>query len=191
MPRRREDFSLNFLQHFDNTTDIVSVPAGRELFHEGDTADAMYVLVEGMADILVGDSRVELATPGTLFGEMALIDSSVRSATLICRTPCRLVAIDRHQFDQLIKEIPAFGRQVMSLMAARLRRMNERFGQRLTIQTAQRSNGDFCFAVYTRDAQGSKILVERFPTHELAVQKFPRATLVERQDLTADEIPST
>lgn len=182
---------MNLLQYFRNAQNILSVPAGRELFHEGDVADVVYVLVNGMADILVGDIQVELATPGTLFGEMALIDNSMRSATVICRTPCRLVTIDQNQFDLLVSEMPAFGRQVMSLMAERLRRMNETVGQRLTIQSTQLSNGDFCFAVYTRDAQGNEILVERFPTLELAVQKFPQVTLAYRQDSKVNAMPST
>ena len=182
---------MNLVQYFRNARNILSVPAGRELFHEGDAADVMYVLMEGMADILVGDIQVELATPGTLFGEMALVDNSMRSATVICRTPCRLVTIDQRQFDLVVKELPAFGRQVMSLMAERLRRMNERVGERLTIQSTQLSNGDFCFAVYTRDAQGNEILVERFPTLELAVQKFPQVTLVYQQNSRGNAIPST
>jgi CRP/FNR family cyclic AMP-dependent transcriptional regulator len=181
---------LNLLQHVRNSQ-IMPVPAGRELFREGDAADVMYVLVDGMADILVGGVQVELATPGTLFGEMALVDGSRRSATVICRTPCRLVTVDKTQFDQLTAELPAFGRQVMSLMAERLRRMNERVGQGLTIQPARRSNGEFCFSVYTRDAQGTRILVERFPTHELAVQKFPQAALMNRRDAAVNGIPST
>lgn len=182
---------LNFLPYFRNAKNIVSMPAGQELFHEGEAADVMYLLVDGMADILVGDLQVELATPGILFGEMALVDGSVRSATVICRTACRLITIDQAQFDLLVKDSPAFGRQVMSLMAERLRRMNERVNQGLTIQPANRSNGDFCFAVYTRDAQGAQMLVERFPTHELAMQKFPQATLIDRRVSKGNAIPST
>ena len=182
---------LNFLQYFRDARNILSVPAGRELFHEGDVADVMYLLVEGIVDILVGNTKVEMATPGILFGEMALVDNSVRSATVICQTPCRLLTIGQNQFDFLVRDEPAFGRQVMSLMAERLRRMNERVNQGLTIQTAERSNGDPCFAVYTRDAQGNKLLIERFPTHELAIQKFPQATLIDRRALEANAIPST
>jgi CRP-like cAMP-binding protein len=182
---------LNLLQHVRSASEVVAVPAGRELFREGDAADVMYVLMDGMADILVGGVQVELATPGTLFGEMALVDGSRRSATVVCRTPCRLVVLDKNQFDRLVSELPAFGRRVMSLMAERLRRMNERVSQGLTIQPAQRPNGDFCFSVYTRDSQGKRILVERFPTHELAVQKFPQATLMDRREPAANGIPST
>ena len=182
---------MNLLQYFSNDPNILSAPTGRELFHEGDVADVVYVLVNGMADILVGDIQVELATPGTLFGEMALVDNSVRSATAICRTPCRLVTIDQNQFDLLVREMPDFGRHVMSLMAERLRRMNETVGQRLTIQCTQSSSREFCFAVYTRDAQGNEILVERFPTLELAMQKFPQVTLAYRQASKVNAIPCT
>ena len=79
-----------------------------------------------MADVIVQGTQVELATPGTILGEMALIDRSPRSASVACRTNCRLVAIDQAQFDLLVQETPAFARHVMAVMAERLRRMNER-----------------------------------------------------------------
>ena len=59
-------------------------------------------------------------------GEMSLIDDSVRSATVMARTECLLLAIGRAEFDLLIRETPAFARHVMGVMASRLRRMNER-----------------------------------------------------------------
>jgi CRP-like cAMP-binding protein len=60
---------------------------------------------------------------------MALVDRSPRSATVLTRTACRLVAIDCEHFDLLVRETPAFARHVMRIMAQRLRRMNERLEQ--------------------------------------------------------------
>jgi CRP-like cAMP-binding protein len=52
---------------------------GDTLFDEGEQPDCMYVLLEGTADVLVGDRVVESATKGALFGEMALVDTSPRA----------------------------------------------------------------------------------------------------------------
>jgi CRP-like cAMP-binding protein len=57
---------------------------------------------------------------------MALIDGSPRSATAVCRTRCRLAAIDTARFDALVRETPEFARHVMGSMAERMRRMNDR-----------------------------------------------------------------
>jgi CRP/FNR family transcriptional regulator, cyclic AMP receptor protein len=50
--------------------------------------------MEGQANILVGNTIVEVATRGTLLGEIALIDGEPRSATVVARTECRVVPID-------------------------------------------------------------------------------------------------
>ncbi len=86
----------------------------------------MYVLLEGSAAVCVGGKVIEVAEPGALLGEMALVDTSVRSATVISRSNCRVLSIDRLQFDLLVRESPEFARHVMAVMASRLRRMNER-----------------------------------------------------------------
>jgi CRP/FNR family cyclic AMP-dependent transcriptional regulator len=120
---------VNLVDHFRNARNTVSLPSGRVLFREGDPGRLMYVLLEGTASVLVGTAPVELASPGALLGEMALIDRSPRSATALARSACRFLSMDRRQFDLLVRETPAFGRHVMKVMAARLRRMNDRMEQ--------------------------------------------------------------
>ena len=118
--------TINVLEHFQNARHVVSIPAGQAIFHEGERGTVMYVLLEGMVDVSIGGLMVELAQPGTLLGEMALVDGTERSATAIARSDCRLVSIDARQFDLLVQETPAFARHVMRVIAERLRRMNER-----------------------------------------------------------------
>jgi CRP-like cAMP-binding protein len=117
---------VNLIEHFQNARNLICVPAGQAIFHEGERGTVMYLLMDGMADLTVGGRLVELAIAGSLLGEMALIDDAERSATATARTDCRLISIDSRRFDLLIRESPTFGRQVMKVMAERLRRMNER-----------------------------------------------------------------
>src|SRR6266567_2870616 len=70
--------------------DPVRLAPGQTLFREGETGDCMYVLLEGSADVFVGEVLVESATPGALLGEMALVDSSPRTATVVATMPARL-----------------------------------------------------------------------------------------------------
>ena len=60
---------------------------------------------------------VELAYSGALLGEMALIDSSSRSATAITRTDCRSCWSTPGEFDLLVRESPEFARHAMKTMA--------------------------------------------------------------------------
>ena len=116
---------MNVLEHFRNASKVLTLPAGSELFRLGENGDVMYVLLEGSADILVGSTVVEVAEPGNLLGEMALVHAGERSATVVTRTGCRVVPISVSEFDLLVRETPAFSRFVMKVMAERLRRMNE------------------------------------------------------------------
>lgn len=116
---------MDVLQHFRHARRIATIPQGTTLFKAGDAADVMYVLMEGQANVMVGRIIVEIAGPGSLIGEMALVDRAPRSATVVARTLCRVVPVDPGHFDLLIHETPAFGRHVMAVMAGRLRRMNE------------------------------------------------------------------
>ena len=117
---------MDLLTHFKQARNSVSVPPGAVLFAEGDPATNMYVLMDGIAEVCVGGEVVETAEPPAILGEMALVDTSVRSATVVTRTTCNLVSIDIQQFDLLIRESPEFARQVMTVMAERLRAMNDR-----------------------------------------------------------------
>ena len=107
---------------------MLSLPLGIEIFKAGDPGEVMYVVMEGHANILVGKTIVEIAGPGSLLGEMALVDQKPRSATVVTRTRCKLVPIGVAEFDLLVQETPAFSRYVLKVVVERLRRMNENLG---------------------------------------------------------------
>ncbi|MBT8059667.1 MAG: cyclic nucleotide-binding domain-containing protein, partial [Gammaproteobacteria bacterium] len=64
----------------------------------------------------------ELATagPGEIIGEMALINSEIRSATVTARTDCTLAQIDQKSFESLLRYVPDFSMHVMNVLANRL-----------------------------------------------------------------------
>ncbi|SRR5258706_15569730 len=117
---------MDLVSHFQGARNLVFIQTGVPLFNEGEPGNTMYVLMEGSVSIVVAGHVIENARPGALLGEMALVDSSVRSATAIARSNCRLLPINGMQFDLLVRESPEFARHVMMVMAGRLRRMNQR-----------------------------------------------------------------
>jgi len=85
---------MDLVSHFQGARTVISVQAGLPLFSEGESGRNMYVLMEGTVAICVGGEVVEVAGPGSLLGEMALINSSVRSATVVTRLDCRFISIN-------------------------------------------------------------------------------------------------
>ena len=117
---------MDLIGMFRHEKGFQSIAAGLPIFLAGEAGQVMFVLIEGHADILVGDVVVESAWPGAIFGEMALIDSAPRSASVIARTECHLLPIDVEKFNTLIQKTPDFARHVMKVMAGRIRSMNNR-----------------------------------------------------------------
>lgn len=106
---------------FRDSPRMMVVPAGVKLFSEGDAADLMYVLTTGHARILVGQHEVEQLEPGSIVGEMALIDQQPRSATVEAVTDCEFACVDEKRFQFLVTETPGFALGVMKVLANRLR----------------------------------------------------------------------
>ncbi len=109
---------------FKNAKNVQEFKAGTTVFAEGTPGDMMYVVLEGELDVLSGGKFVEAARPGDVVGEMALIDAKARSATVVAKSDCRLVALNEKQFLVMVHKTPIFALLVMRALAERLRRMN-------------------------------------------------------------------
>jgi CRP-like cAMP-binding protein len=72
-----------------------SVPAGSVVLKEGDFAYELMAIQEGEADVLRGHRRVATLGPGDFFGEIAVLDKTLRTASVVARTPLRLVSLSR------------------------------------------------------------------------------------------------
>ena len=115
-----------FLNLFSDK-EATSFAAGQFIFKAGDPGETMYIINEGEVDILDGSgATLETAGPGSIVGELALIDDEPRSATVVAKTDCRLVAVDRRRFEYMVQETPFFGLAVMKVLADRLRHTNLR-----------------------------------------------------------------
>jgi CRP/FNR family cyclic AMP-dependent transcriptional regulator len=113
-----------FREFLEREPNVIAVPAGATIFQEGDRGTVMFGVISGAADIFTGNVILEVVGPGMVFGEMALIDEDVRSASASARTDCRLVQIDLAAFERLVANNPEFARLLMKVMARRLRRMD-------------------------------------------------------------------
>jgi len=104
-----------------------SFPAGEYVFKAGDQGETMYIVTEGEVDIMEGSTVLDTVGPGSIVGELALIDDEPRSASVRAKTDCRLVPVDRRRFQFMVQETPFFGLAVMKVLADRLRRMDAKF----------------------------------------------------------------
>lgn len=91
---------------------------GSIVFAKGDSADHLYMLVEGELELVESGRRVE---PGRVFGEIAFFaPDRRRTQTARCRTACTVLRIDETTFRQVYFQDPGFGFEIVRLIAARL-----------------------------------------------------------------------
>jgi CRP/FNR family cyclic AMP-dependent transcriptional regulator len=102
-------------------TEEVEVPAGRVLIRQGDPGREAFVISDGRARAAIrGKGSAELG-PGECFGEMALLHSAPRSATVTAETDMELLVLGAREFSTLIEDVPIIGRRVLAAVAERLR----------------------------------------------------------------------
>lgn len=106
---------------FYNAKSFKDVPAGAVIFEEGTSGTEMFGVVEGDLEVRLPNGVVRRLGPDDTFGEIAVVDGSPRSGTVVAVTDAKLAVIDRNTFLFLVQETPMFALQVMSSMAERLR----------------------------------------------------------------------
>jgi CRP/FNR family cyclic AMP-dependent transcriptional regulator len=109
---------------FERGTTPVTVRAGETIFSEGEPAELMYVIKHGQVEILRDGQLLETVGPDDFFGEMALVDSSPRSATARAKTDCELMPINEKHFMFMVGETPFFSLIVLRKVVERLRNKN-------------------------------------------------------------------
>lgn len=102
-------------------TDDIEVPAGTTLMEEGSLPHELEVVVSGTADVLVGGKKVGELGPGDVIGEMALVNRTKRSATVVTTSPARLIVISSRAFAGLMDKFPAVAEDLKAIAEARAR----------------------------------------------------------------------
>jgi CRP-like cAMP-binding protein len=116
-------FDFDFLERF--RIPLKRFGAGEKIFLEEDPGDYMYLVIEGKVSIVTFGTVLENVGLHGIFGELALIDNSPRSAAAIAAEPSEVALINRETFLELVRHNPAFSLYVMRQLAARIRRMNK------------------------------------------------------------------
>ncbi|HLX33670.1 MAG TPA: cyclic nucleotide-binding domain-containing protein [Candidatus Limnocylindrales bacterium] len=90
----------------------IELPAGQVVMLQGDPGDAFYVIAEGTVRVERAGGTARSMTSGGFLGEIALLEGGARTATATCETDCRLLAIQRHEFERLMVAFPHIERRV-------------------------------------------------------------------------------
>jgi CRP/FNR family transcriptional regulator, cyclic AMP receptor protein len=84
----------------------VNVEAGRELVREGDFSYEFMVIEGGEAEVTRDGKHVNDLGPGDFFGEMGLLEKTLRNATVTAKTPMRLITLTGWDLKRMERHIP-------------------------------------------------------------------------------------
>lgn len=99
-----------------------TVPASTVILRKGDKGDSMYLIASGRVEVTTGDNKVRLAE-GDFFGEMALLSSERRNASVVAVKSTDLLVLEATDFDRLIERNPEIAKSVQKVAQDRARMM--------------------------------------------------------------------
>jgi len=115
-----EGLSKKELTELARVTDDLMVGPGTVLCREGKVGREFFVIVDGEAEVTKGGKHIALRKGGDFVGEIALITTKKRTATVTARTPLRCFILTQRAFRRVLDESPRVRRKVMEALAERL-----------------------------------------------------------------------
>jgi len=103
--------------------------AGASIVKKGEPGDAFYVVLSGQAKVTSGRTFLGRVLPGDHFGEIAVLDGGVRSASVISETPMTLLILRRVDLLKALKDDPELARHMMVELAKMIRRVSDSISQ--------------------------------------------------------------
>jgi CRP/FNR family cyclic AMP-dependent transcriptional regulator len=121
-------------------------PKHKTIVEEGLQGEYMYVIREGRVKVtkLSGDGRekiLELLGTGDFFGEMSLLDSAPRSASVKALTEVRILALARNDFLNVLRRSPDLALAVVQELTRRLRQVDEQASSLSFQRVKERTQG--------------------------------------------------
>ncbi len=105
---------------------VARYPARRVLFRKGDPGTNMMVVLEGRVQICTHSEEgrefvVNIINPGEVFGEIALLDGSDRTADAVTMDPCELMVLERRDFVPFLRDHPDACMRLLEVLCQKLR----------------------------------------------------------------------
>ena len=116
------------------TSERMNYAEGQELCHQGEQGDAMYVILGGVAEVLIdgkdgGQISVAEMRKNDFFGEIAILLDVPRTATIKAKTSVSTLKITKEMFYRLVAEFPQLAVEVMRELAHRVDDTNNKLRQ--------------------------------------------------------------
>jgi len=126
-----EGLSVSEMAAIASVTEEVIYPKGEDVIREGEQGETMYMMVSGEVSVIKGrdegdEIELDRIHPGDYFGEMALFEDEVRSATIRTVEETNLLVLHKREFTEIVREYPQIALHICKVLSHRLRRLHEK-----------------------------------------------------------------
>jgi CRP/FNR family transcriptional regulator, cyclic AMP receptor protein len=108
------------LKQVAHLADEVDVAAGQHLVDEGRFAHEFFVIEEGDAEVVHDGKTVATLGAGDFFGEIALIRTDRRTASVVAKTPMKLIVVFGPNFRALASDMPRVAEKINATIEERI-----------------------------------------------------------------------
>lgn len=115
-----EGLSRKQLAHLARLTDDLEVAPGTVLCRESSRGQEFFVIIDGRATVTRGGEAVATLGSGDFFGEIALLERVVRTATVTAATPLSFFVVSEQAFHSVLETDPSIERKVLRALVRRV-----------------------------------------------------------------------
>ena len=108
------------LEQLAQWTDEVNVPEGEELATQGKFAHEFFVIEDGAAEVRKDGETIGELGPGDFFGEIGLLETDRRTASVVATTPMTVIVMAQREFASMEHDMPGVADRIRAAIRARL-----------------------------------------------------------------------
>ena len=121
-----KDISASIIMNLLSSATLALFYKDHYVCEQGEMGDTFYLILDGEVSILKDNNLIGTIETGSFFGEMALLEASPRSASVVCARDSKLLILDRTDFENLYREAPSFQKSITEIFLERSVRVFER-----------------------------------------------------------------
>lgn len=130
-----QGLSVSELAAIASVVEEVDYPAGEIIIKEGTSGENLYLMINGEVSVIkdlgdINEVEMDRMTAGDYFGEMALFEDSVRSASIRTEKSSAFMVLHKQEFKEIVREYPQIALEICKVLIGRIRHLHQKIESR-------------------------------------------------------------
>ncbi|MFO7556137.1 MAG: cyclic nucleotide-binding domain-containing protein [Desulfobacterales bacterium] len=130
-----QGLSVSELAAIASVVEEVDYPVGEIIIKEGTSGENLYLMINGEVSVIkdlgdINEVEMDRMTAGDYFGEMALFEDSVRSASIRTEKSSAFMVLHKQEFKEIVREYPQIALEICKVLIGRIRHLHQKIESR-------------------------------------------------------------